>query len=423
MFKDLEEYYNSNSYYRYSEQEVDLLVGQIISQETTNLLKVVRRDYGSWEEQLIIIENYLIAQLRELVEQVVTDVDNVSPIGRYQIILAIASTKPEDEVKKVLKRYGKRLNTSLNPHDYQDRAKLIAKVMHRSAMIYSLQWADRVIEESKIVNHKIDPNNRDIIRAHYESILLVHDTLRMYLNQVEHAELVSQQFEDKDILAKEMPSVEIFSELVGATIELLKNEGIFVPVVIETLKDQENPYQLIVYTKDLLILYDLLQEYGKKLTEQKIRDRVAEEVRNDDLMDRFNNWLVYMAELASKKEEFATPFAKKIKEAIKKGLGTGKILQALQTRVVSLSAAQKERVQYIVAQSLLEEANQIAGLSVGSWFLQLSTNYEMTGNIDLTELLSYLKKSGYLAQDPTERELVQVKELASIVQLIRSLRV
>lgn len=404
-----------------TDENLNSLVGKIIQSNLDLLIKEVRANYSIWEEQLMYIESYLYIQLRELVEQVVTDIDNVSPIGRYQILLAIASVKPDDEIKKILKRYGKQLRTKVNPRDFQDRAKLIAKAMHRSALIYSMQWADRVIEESKIIAHKLDLNNKDVLRAHYQGILLVHDTLRMYLNQVEHAEIVSHEFEDKEVLAREMPSANIFNEIVEATVELFKTEGIFVPVVIKTLQDQENPYQLIIYAKDLLILYDLFQTYGPKLTEQKIRDRVAEEVRNDDLMDRFNNWLVYMAKLTVKREEFATPFAKKLKESLGRGIGTGKIIAALKARSAALTPNQKESVRYIVGQTMLEETTLIAGLAVGSWYLYLSGNFEKTGSDNLPDLINYLKKNGILVNELSDRDRIKLKEITEILIFIRSL--
>lgn len=420
MFKDTEEYYKQKVLLDdYSDSKINLLIGQIVSQDESELLKNVRDHYRDWEQNLILIENYFITQLREIVEQVSENVDDISPISRYYIVLSMAKKMPNAEFENILKKYVKKTKDNFNLTSLQKRALIIIKGMHRSAMIYGLQWSDRIIEESKIIKHKFDIGNKDLLRAHYQSILLVHDTLRMYINQVEHVERISGGFEDIAVVSREMPSTEVFEDLTSATIELFKLEGIFVPVVIKTLKDQENPYQLIIYAKDLLILYGLLQEKGAQLSEKQIRDRVAEEVRNDDLMDRFHNWLITMSEYNVKNNELNTPFAKKITNSLP-SLGSGKIIEALKSRVSLLSDSQKTRAKYAISLVFSESKQAIGGLYIGNWFLFISSLKNQLGN-NINQLVLEMRKRGILASEISEKDLFKIKELYQIIVFVEGL--
>ncbi len=385
-------------------EEIDQMAGEVLSISDEKFLTLLKSDYQRAAKFVPELESYLANEINFILSENKENLDFVSPYEKYELIKKLSVSKAEKN------------------KELSGKSKIIIKGLERSAMIATKSAADRAIESFSIIKSRYDLKNKDIIAAKSKKSLFVYDTMRELLATLAYIEAVTVGFTKMSRIKKDaLVSVEVIEGIVNTTIELFKEEGIFIPVVMKTLDEQKNPYILIQYAQDLVIIFDVIQERREKTTELDIRRKVADEARHEDLVDRTNKWIMILAEIEAAKEELATPLAKKISSYLEKGLlGSGKLYDTLKQRYDQTTKLQKARIRFIIYRLITTNStsSKNSNINISAIFVRIYAAYRQNPDVEVPAILSNLQKEQVIVSAENSQISSIVKELLLIVKLL-----
>lgn len=410
--------------------DVDAFMSHLVNDSFASLIEEARRDYTLWRSVGYYTESYLADKIFELLDVIVgKQKDALDPIERNQVLLICADANHTSaEKSKRLSRFAE-LEKDIDWASVSKRAAILAKALHRSAVVATIVVGDRMWEEYQIITRKFKVTDQNTIAQTALYVNSVNASLLLLNRALDHAMYLKMTDKPAIMLTRghiksAFPKIELFDEVVDSAVECLKYVGIFIAVVQKTISEQRNPYMLNDFTQDLVLMFNLIEKKGGPLTEKQVRDGVAEYSRDQELRERTVIWMQTYLTFDYIQKQLERPFAKKISDALKDGnLGRGKIIKLLKDNVSKSSRRTKVEAAFILDEIIKNTSGvTIAGVPVSTVRSYIVFTGDASDEVDHAKTAQLLRDVKLLPEDKvfTNKDQLQLKELAGIMRLTQS---